>query len=109
MEYKGYLAKVEYDDEAKLIHGEVLGIRDVVTFQAHRASQTEQAFHNSVDDYITFCMARGEEPDKPFPRQDFCISLADPTCPHPSQTHNLSRTFAVTCSKVFASNPATGT
>jgi len=33
MEYKGYLGKVEFDAEAGMLHGEVVGIRDVVTFQ----------------------------------------------------------------------------
>jgi hypothetical protein len=31
MEYKGYLASVEFDDEADIFHGEVVNIRDVVT------------------------------------------------------------------------------
>jgi predicted HicB family RNase H-like nuclease len=30
MEYKGYTAKVEFDDEAEIFHGEVLGIKDVI-------------------------------------------------------------------------------
>lgn len=33
MKYKSYTGHVEYDDEAKIFHGEVLGIKDVVTFQ----------------------------------------------------------------------------
>jgi predicted HicB family RNase H-like nuclease len=69
MQYKGYLGKVEYDDDAKVLHGEVLGIRDVVTFQADRASQVEKAFHDSVNDYLAFCKQRNEEPQKPFSGQ----------------------------------------
>ena len=33
MEYKGYIGKVEVDDEAGILHGEVINIRDVVTFE----------------------------------------------------------------------------
>ena len=33
MKYKGYLGYVVYDDEAKLFHGDVIGLRDVITFQ----------------------------------------------------------------------------
>jgi hypothetical protein len=33
MIYKGYAEKIEFDDEAMAFHGEVIGIRDVVTFQ----------------------------------------------------------------------------
>jgi predicted HicB family RNase H-like nuclease len=31
MEYKGYAAKVEFDDDAEIFHSEVIGIKDVVT------------------------------------------------------------------------------
>ena len=31
--YKGYIGKVDYDDEADIFHGEVINTRDVITFQ----------------------------------------------------------------------------
>ena len=65
MEYKGYVGKVEFDDESKVLHGEVLGIRDVVTFEGESVADIEQAFHDSVDEYLAFCMERDEDPDKP--------------------------------------------
>lgn len=66
MKYKGYTGHVEYDDQAKIFHGEVLGIKDVVTFQGTTVDEIEQAFKDSVDDYLAFCVERGEEPDRPF-------------------------------------------
>ena len=66
MNYKGYAAKVEFDDEAMIFHGEVIGIRDVVTFQGKSVKDIERAFHDSVDDYLDLCRERGEAPDKPF-------------------------------------------
>jgi len=33
MEYKGYIAKVEFDVEAGIIRGDVINTRDVITFQ----------------------------------------------------------------------------
>ena len=69
MTYKGYAGKVEFDDDAKILHGEVLGIRDVVTFQAESSSEIELAFHDSVDDYLALCKERGEQPGKPFSGQ----------------------------------------
>ena len=65
MEYKGYMGKVEFDEDAGVLHGEVLGIRDVVTFQGESVQEIERAFRESVDDYLAFCTERGEEPDKP--------------------------------------------
>ena len=65
MTYKGYAAKIEFDEDARLLHGEVIGIRDVVTFQADSAAEIESEFHASVDDYLAFCKDRGESPEKP--------------------------------------------
>ena len=66
MEYKGYFSKVEFDDEANIFHGEVINLRDVVTFQGETVDELRKAFHDSVDDYLEFCAARGEEPEKPY-------------------------------------------
>ncbi|MBS3747990.1 MAG: type II toxin-antitoxin system HicB family antitoxin [Wenzhouxiangellaceae bacterium] len=66
LKYKGYLGHAEYDDEARLFHGEVLGLKDVITFQGTEVEQLEKAFRDSVDDYLDFCQQRGETPDKPY-------------------------------------------
>ena len=66
MEYKGYIATVRFDDEADLFHGEVIHIRDVVTFQGRNVKELRRAFRQSVDDYLAFCAERGEQPEKPF-------------------------------------------
>ncbi len=65
MEYKGYVARVELDDEANLFHGQVLHLRDVITFQGQSVDELRAEFAASVDDYLAFCAARGEEPEKP--------------------------------------------
>ena len=66
MEYKGYLARTEFDDDANIFHGEVVNIRDVITFQGKSVDELRQAFEDSVEDYLAFCAERGEEPDPPF-------------------------------------------
>ncbi len=66
MEYKGYIGQVEFDEQANIFHGEVINLRDVVTFQGETVSQLRRAFQNSVDDYLEFCAARGEAPEKPY-------------------------------------------
>ena len=66
LDYKGYTGRVEFDGESSLFHGEVLDTRDVITFQGTTVDELEQAFRDSVDDYLEFCSERGEEPDKPF-------------------------------------------
>jgi predicted HicB family RNase H-like nuclease len=66
MEYKGYIGKVEIDEEAGILHGEVINIRDVVTFEGQTVEELQLALRDSVDDYLIFCAERGEEPEKPF-------------------------------------------
>jgi len=66
MNYKGYTGHVEFDDGAKIFHGEVLDTKDVITFQGQSADEIESALHDSIDDYLDFCEERNEKPDKPF-------------------------------------------
>ena len=66
MEYKGYLGRVEYDDEAGVFHGEVINLRDVITFQGETVQELRAAFQESVDDYLAFCAERGEAPERPY-------------------------------------------
>ena len=66
MEYKGYIGKVEIDEAAGILHGEVINIRDGITFEGDSVDKVQKAFHESVEDYLVFCEQRGEEPEKPF-------------------------------------------
>lgn len=66
MHYKGYVARIEFDDEANIFQGEVINIRDVITFQGKSVEELKQAFQDSVEDYLEFCAQRHEEPEKPF-------------------------------------------
>lgn len=66
MEYKGYFTKVEFDDEANIFHGEVINLRDVITFQGETVNELRKAFKDSIDDYLEFCAERGEDPEKPY-------------------------------------------
>ena len=66
MEYKGYVAKVEYDEVAEIFHGEVINLRDVITFEGNSVEELKKELRESVEDYLVFCAERGEEPDKPY-------------------------------------------
>ncbi len=69
MQYKGYLSHIEFDDEANIFHGEVINIRDVITFQGSSVDELKKALEESVEDYLAFCTERGEEPNLPFSGQ----------------------------------------
>jgi predicted HicB family RNase H-like nuclease len=64
LEYKGYVGTVEAEDE--VFFGRVVGLRDVITFEGTTFAEVEQAFRDSIDDYLAFCAARGEPADRPY-------------------------------------------
>ena len=66
MRYKSYSAIIEVDDEAGIIFGRVLGLRDVITFQGETVAEARKSFEDSVDFYLEMCAERGENPEKPF-------------------------------------------
>jgi predicted HicB family RNase H-like nuclease len=66
IEHKGYVARIELDEDEKILHGRVINISDVVTFEASSAPQLLREFRRSMEDYFSFCRKRGEEPEKPF-------------------------------------------
>jgi predicted HicB family RNase H-like nuclease len=66
IEYKGYVARIDINEEDDSLHGVVTNIRDVVTFEGRNLKQLRKEFARSIEDYFKFCEERGEEPDKPF-------------------------------------------
>ena len=66
MTYKGYLGKVEYDDENKIFSGEVINTRAVITFAGSSVNDLESEFKASIDDYIAWCKEDAVEPEKPY-------------------------------------------
>ena len=65
IEYKGYQGQASFDSESGFFHGEVSGIRDVITFQARTCDELQSAFRDSIEEYLKFCMERGKDPDAP--------------------------------------------
>ena len=52
MKYKGYIGHVDYDDEEEIFYGEVVNVRDVITFQGETVEELKQAFQTSVEEYL---------------------------------------------------------
>ena len=76
MKYKKYFGHIEYDDKAKIFHGEVIGLKDVITFQGTTVDEIEKAFKDSIDDYLSWCKERGEKPENLIPENLSAICLA---------------------------------
>jgi predicted HicB family RNase H-like nuclease len=64
--YKGYVGVARVDTDAGVIRGKVVNARDTITFQGKTVPEAEQAFRDSVDDYLEFCAEEGIEPERPF-------------------------------------------
>lgn len=66
MSYKGYSARIDYDDEDGILVGRIAGIADVIGFHADTVEDLRTAFREAVDDYIDTCAKVGKEPQKPY-------------------------------------------
>lgn len=66
MKYKGYTGVLEIDEEAGILFGEVIGLRDVITFQGETVEEARASFHESIDFYLKICAKQGKPPEKPF-------------------------------------------
>jgi predicted HicB family RNase H-like nuclease len=69
MVYKGYSARIDYDDEDGIFVGRIAGIRDGVGFHADSVAELREAFHEAVEDYLETCTRIGKEPQKAFSGQ----------------------------------------
>ncbi len=67
MKYKGYVAHIEYDEEDRIFVGHLAGITDIVGFHGTTVNELEEAFHESVDNYIAISEETGRPAQKPYP------------------------------------------
>lgn len=65
-QYKGYLGSIELSLEDEVLHGKLLYINDLVTYEGDTISELKNAFIESVEDYISFCAKNGKSPEKSF-------------------------------------------
>jgi predicted HicB family RNase H-like nuclease len=66
LKYKGYTGVVKFDDEAMIFHGEVIGLRDVITFRGTTPEEIKKEFICSIDGYLDWCRELKQEPEHPF-------------------------------------------
>ena len=63
--YKGYTARIDFDERDNLLVGRLLGLRDRVSFHAENVADLRAAFIEAVDDYLETCARLGKSPEKP--------------------------------------------
>ena len=69
MSYKGYAARIDYDDADGIFTGRLAGIRDGVGFHADSVEALRAAFHEAVEDYLETCVQVGKEPQRAYSGQ----------------------------------------
>lgn len=62
LKYKEYQGTVHYSHEDKCLYGKVIGIEDLVNYEAETVSELNKAFKESVEDYLETCKALNKKP-----------------------------------------------
>lgn len=65
LNYKGYRGSVEVSAEDDCLHGKLLFVNDLVTYEAVSPAALNQAFRDAVDFYIQKCSQEGLIVEKP--------------------------------------------
>ena len=64
MTYKGYTARIEFDERDNIFVGKVIGIADSITFHRETVTELSENFQAAIDHYISDCAAKGRVPLK---------------------------------------------
>jgi predicted HicB family RNase H-like nuclease len=62
MTFKGYTARVEYDERDDIFVGRILGIRSIISFHGQTVAGLRTEFEHAVQDYLADCRQQGVEP-----------------------------------------------
>jgi predicted HicB family RNase H-like nuclease len=64
MRYKGYLARIEYDERDGLLAGEVIGLSEKIGFDGVSVDELRGNFEFAIDHYLSACRAAGISPER---------------------------------------------
>lgn len=65
MHYKGYVARVDFDDRDGILVGRILGVNAIISFHGETVTGLRKEFEGAVNDYLDDCLQRGVAPEKP--------------------------------------------
>ena len=64
--HKNYFGSVEFSADDNILHGRIIGVNDLVTYEAESVEDLKNAFEDAVEDYLETCEDLGKEPNKFF-------------------------------------------
>ena len=66
LKYKGFIGSVAFSEDDHVFFGKIEGIDGLVNFEGESVDESINAFHEAVDDYLTYCAEEGIEPHKSY-------------------------------------------
>ena len=64
MTYKGYTARIEFDERDNVFTGKIIGIADSITFHGETVEELRADFQAAIEHYLADCGAKGRKPLK---------------------------------------------
>lgn len=66
LKYKGFIGSVAFSEADNVFFGKVEGINGLVNFEGDSVEELTNAFHEAIDDYLSYCEDEGIEPHKSY-------------------------------------------
>ena len=66
LSYNGYSGSIETSIEDECLHGTILFIEDIVTYEGGNIPEIKASFEIAVDNYISYCNETGKPANKPY-------------------------------------------
>ena len=66
LSYKDYTGSIEVSLEDNCLHGKILFIEDLITYEGSTVEELSCSFREAVDDYIVYCEETGKPANKPY-------------------------------------------
>lgn len=66
LSHNGYVGSIEVSVEDACLHGRILFIDDLVTYEGETVHEIRAAFQDAVDRYLAYCKRVGKPENKPY-------------------------------------------
>ena len=64
MKYRGYTARIDYDDRDHIFIGDIVGMSERLAFHGASVDELRGDFEFAVDHYLAACAAAGQKPER---------------------------------------------
>ena len=64
--YKGYAGNIDASIEDGCLHGKILFIEDIITYEGDTVDNIKTSFEEAVDRYLAYCKKTGKPANKPY-------------------------------------------